>query len=102
MKSGLTRSQVLSIAIVIITSVLVEELSNVHGWLGLELLCFVWVVEQVSNWFINARVRLWKPLIEEMHAEMDRRKACCRNEEEMEGSIANRISMMSNRRFNVN
>lgn len=24
---------------------------------------------QVSNWFINARVRLWKPMIEEMYAE---------------------------------
>lgn len=22
---------------------------------------------QVSNWFINARVRLWKPMIEEIH-----------------------------------
>ncbi|KAF8388842.1 hypothetical protein HHK36_025522 [Tetracentron sinense] len=31
---------------------------------------------QVSNWFINARVRLWKPLIEEMHSEMNNRKAC--------------------------
>ncbi|KAB1219739.1 Homeobox protein ATH1 [Morella rubra] len=30
---------------------------------------------QVSNWFINARVRLWKPMIEEMYAEMNRRKA---------------------------
>ncbi|GER32547.1 BEL1-like homeodomain protein [Striga asiatica] len=35
---------------------------------------------QVSNWFINARVRLWKPMIEEMYAELNRRKAC-RNEE---------------------
>lgn len=25
---------------------------------------------QVSNWFINARVRLWKPMIEEMYLEM--------------------------------
>ncbi|XP_048531706.1 BEL1-like homeodomain protein 4 [Triticum urartu] len=24
---------------------------------------------QVSNWFINARVRLWKPMVEEMYAE---------------------------------
>ncbi|KAL6894486.1 hypothetical protein ACP4OV_008584 [Aristida adscensionis] len=24
---------------------------------------------QISNWFINARVRLWKPMIEEMYAE---------------------------------
>lgn len=31
---------------------------------------------QVSNWFINARVRLWKPLIEEMYAEMNRRMLC--------------------------
>lgn len=23
---------------------------------------------QVSNWFINARVRLWKPMVEEIHA----------------------------------
>lgn len=22
---------------------------------------------QVSNWFINARVRIWKPMVEEMH-----------------------------------
>lgn len=25
------------------------------------------VVEKVSNWFINARVRLWKPMVEEMY-----------------------------------
>ncbi|KAL1552354.1 homeobox protein ATH1-like [Salvia divinorum] len=30
---------------------------------------------QVSNWFINARVRLWKPMIEEMYADMNRRKS---------------------------
>ncbi|WOH09628.1 hypothetical protein DCAR_0729086 [Daucus carota subsp. sativus] len=24
---------------------------------------------QVSNWFINARVRLWKPMVEEMYTE---------------------------------
>ncbi|KAI3812567.1 hypothetical protein L1987_17278 [Smallanthus sonchifolius] len=29
---------------------------------------------QVSNWFINARVRLWKPMIEEMYIEMNRRR----------------------------
>lgn len=26
-------------------------------------------MEQVSNWFINARVRLWKPMVEEMYVE---------------------------------
>lgn len=25
---------------------------------------------QVSNWFINARVRLWKPMIEDMYEEL--------------------------------
>jgi len=41
-------------------------------------LCFVSTLMQVSNWFINARVRLWKPMVEEIHmleskgvAEMD-------------------------------
>ncbi|XP_011649535.1 homeobox protein ATH1 isoform X1 [Cucumis sativus] len=38
---------------------------------------------QVSNWFINARVRLWKPMIEEMYAEMSRRKSN-QNEEGIE------------------
>ncbi|XP_026655653.2 homeobox protein ATH1 isoform X1 [Phoenix dactylifera] len=28
---------------------------------------------QVSNWFINARVRLWKPMIEEMHSELSKK-----------------------------
>ncbi|KAF8667802.1 hypothetical protein HU200_052613 [Digitaria exilis] len=27
------------------------------------------LLDQVSNWFINARVRLWKPMIEEMYKE---------------------------------
>jgi hypothetical protein len=27
---------------------------------------------QVSNWFINARVRLWKPMIEEMYQDLKR------------------------------
>ncbi|XP_020224338.1 homeobox protein ATH1 isoform X1 [Cajanus cajan] len=55
---------------------------------------------QVSNWFINARVRLWKPMIEEMYAEMNKRKAC-RNEEGLQSSHGNRISI-SNQRFSVN
>ncbi|WOL17059.1 homeobox protein ATH1-like isoform X2 [Canna indica] len=29
---------------------------------------------QVSNWFINARVRLWKPLIDEMCSEISKKK----------------------------
>lgn len=30
---------------------------------------------QVSNWFTNARVRLWKPMVEEMHA-LERKAQC--------------------------
>nr|KYP72266.1 Homeobox protein ATH1 [Cajanus cajan] len=55
---------------------------------------------QVSNWFINARVRLWKPMIEEMYAEMNRRKAC-RNEEGMESTHRSRLSM-NNQMLNIN
>ncbi|CAL0305771.1 unnamed protein product [Lupinus luteus] len=43
---------------------------------------------QVSNWFINARVRLWKPMIDEMYAEMNKRKAS-RYEQGMESSHGN-------------
>ncbi|KAH6831125.1 homeobox protein ATH1 [Perilla frutescens var. hirtella] len=51
---------------------------------------------QVSNWFINARVRLWKPMIEEMCAEMNRRKA--RGEvEEMEGNHRNHMRFETRR-----
>ncbi|XP_077210708.1 homeobox protein ATH1-like isoform X2 [Tasmannia lanceolata] len=28
---------------------------------------------QVSNWFINARVRLWRPMIEEMYSEINKK-----------------------------
>ncbi|XP_020097279.1 homeobox protein ATH1 isoform X2 [Ananas comosus] len=30
---------------------------------------------QVSNWFINARVRLWKPMIEEMYSELNKSRS---------------------------
>ncbi|KAF1872613.1 hypothetical protein Lal_00016449 [Lupinus albus] len=29
-------------------------------------------MKQVSNWFINARVRLWKPMVEEMYLEEEK------------------------------
>ncbi|KAK4422578.1 Homeobox protein BEL1 [Sesamum alatum] len=38
---------------------------------------------QVSNWFINARVRLWKPMVEEMYME-DLKEG-----EDMDGAAAN-------------
>ncbi|XP_028793422.1 homeobox protein ATH1 isoform X2 [Neltuma alba] len=56
---------------------------------------------QVSNWFINARVRLWKPLIEEMHAEMNRRKAL-RNEEGTQSSHRSSRVRLGNQRFTTN
>lgn len=32
-------------------------------------MCYFVLKIKVSNWFINARVRLWKPMIEEMYKE---------------------------------
>ncbi|XP_022731187.1 homeobox protein ATH1-like [Durio zibethinus] len=55
---------------------------------------------QVSNWFINARVRLWKPMIEEMYSEMNRRKTR-QNEEGTNSNHRSQISI-SNQRFNGN
>ncbi|KAL1532569.1 homeobox protein ATH1-like [Salvia divinorum] len=55
---------------------------------------------QVSNWFINARVRLWKPMIEEMYAEMNRRKAP-RNQEDANGIIHRKLLRFDSRRFDV-
>lgn len=31
--------------------------------------------DQVSNWFINARVRLWKPMVEEMYQQESKEEA---------------------------
>ncbi|KAG6389394.1 hypothetical protein SASPL_150862 [Salvia splendens] len=55
---------------------------------------------QVSNWFINARVRLWKPMIEEMYAEMNRRKAP-RNQEDASGIVHGKLLRFDSRRFDV-
>ncbi|XP_039164229.1 homeobox protein ATH1 [Eucalyptus grandis] len=55
---------------------------------------------QVSNWFINARVRLWKPMIEEMYSEMNRRKA---HHNEDGSSGANQIQRSINiQKFRMN
>ncbi|GFZ08543.1 homeobox protein ATH1 [Actinidia rufa] len=53
---------------------------------------------QVSNWFINARVRLWKPMIEEMYVEMNRRKGR-RNDEETNNNHRTHLSI-DHQRFN--
>ncbi|XP_020265205.1 homeobox protein ATH1-like isoform X4 [Asparagus officinalis] len=46
---------------------------------------------QVSNWFINARVRLWKPMIEEMYSEIRKHQTDNRIESDFEchGNISN-------------
>lgn len=54
---------------------------------------------QVSNWFINARVRLWKPMIEEMYAEMNRRKG--RGNDEGTDNYRNHM-VFENTRFTMN
>ncbi|XP_054797395.1 homeobox protein ATH1-like [Prosopis cineraria] len=56
---------------------------------------------QVSNWFINARVRLWKPLIEEMYTEMNKRKTLRSEEGAQNSHRSSRISL-SNQRFTIN
>ncbi|KAK8610272.1 hypothetical protein V6N13_081435 [Hibiscus sabdariffa] len=53
---------------------------------------------QVSNWFINARVRLWKPMIEEMYSEMNRRQA----EEGTNSSKPRSQISINHQRFNIN
>lgn len=43
---------------------------------------------QVSNWFINARVRLWKPMVEEMyHEEMKNQQHISSNEDDHDQEI---------------
>ncbi|WZY68304.1 hypothetical protein YC2023_000544 [Brassica napus] len=42
----------------------------------------------VSNWFINARIRLWKPMIEDMYAEMNKSKM---NMTHLQGGIGGSI-----------
>ncbi|KAK6927291.1 POX domain [Dillenia turbinata] len=55
---------------------------------------------QVSNWFINARVRLWKPLIDEMYSEMNGRK--CRGKDEGTNSSHRSHTGADDWRFHTN
>ncbi|TVU26777.1 hypothetical protein EJB05_29338, partial [Eragrostis curvula] len=41
---------------------------------------------QVSNWFINARVRLWKPMVEEMYLEETKDRDAAGNDEGKSGA----------------
>ncbi|XP_008797003.2 BEL1-like homeodomain protein 4 [Phoenix dactylifera] len=40
---------------------------------------------QVSNWFINARVRLWKPMVEEIYQQEAKEKVATRREDKKDG-----------------
>ncbi|PIN13252.1 hypothetical protein CDL12_14132 [Handroanthus impetiginosus] len=53
--------------------------------------------DQVSNWFVNARVRLWKPMIEAMYAEMNTRKTRRNNDEQTEGNRRNQMRFENTR-----
>ncbi|KAF5791827.1 putative transcription factor Homeodomain-TALE-BEL family [Helianthus annuus] len=44
---------------------------------------------QVSNWFINARVRLWKPMVEEMYQQESKEEAETHNQDEHQGNNNN-------------
>lgn len=65
-QTGLTKSQVF-FSHVVCASMCVSLCCEV-GLIVMLMLSFSWLF-QVSNWFINARVRLWKPMIEEMYKE---------------------------------
>lgn len=62
-RSGLSRSQVQFLHAFQPAS---DQISATLTGSSLRLFHVHW---QVSNWFINARVRLWKPMIEEMYTE---------------------------------
>ncbi|XP_041997207.1 BEL1-like homeodomain protein 1 isoform X2 [Salvia splendens] len=56
---------------------------------------------QVSNWFINARVRLWKPMVEEMYAEeMKAQQQTPKIEHENEGLVDENASLTINNNDN--
>ena len=44
---------------------------------------------QVSNWFINARVRLWKPMVEQMYVEESKELELANNEQ---GATSNAVT----------
>ncbi|GER30801.1 BEL1-like homeodomain 2 [Striga asiatica] len=51
---------------------------------------------QVSNWFINARVRLWKPMVEEMYQQEAKEEETANEEEEEDENNNNNNNINSN------
>lgn len=60
---GLTKNQVIPEKTSLHTLFL-HSLNHKNAHVDVSVICCCF---QVSNWFINARVRLWKPMIEEMY-----------------------------------
>lgn len=54
---------------------------------------------QVSNWFINARVRLWKPMVEEIHM-LESRQANKSASQRMQGQTNNSIKHTATNNYN--
>ncbi|XP_020216091.1 BEL1-like homeodomain protein 4 [Cajanus cajan] len=50
---------------------------------------------QVSNWFINARVRLWKPMVEEMYQQELKEAECAEEREKNSNSSGNQAQTPS-------
>ncbi|GAA0161013.1 homeodomain transcription factor [Lithospermum erythrorhizon] len=57
---------------------------------------------QVSNWFINARVRLWKPMVEEMYLEELKEQQNNNLRESMDGQAAGTDLQLDDDNGNVN
>ncbi|CAA0840888.1 BEL1-like homeodomain protein 2 [Striga hermonthica] len=57
---------------------------------------------QVSNWFINARVRLWKPMVEEMYQQEAKEEETAHEDEEEEEENDNNNTISSNYNNNNN
>lgn len=67
-QTGLTKNQVLSLILISLSTTCFHSPPSASIWHCLRA-GFSFPSLQVSNWFINARVRLWKPMIEEMYKE---------------------------------
>ncbi|KAK9091795.1 hypothetical protein Sjap_024972 [Stephania japonica] len=63
--------------------------------------CIPWKSNQVSNWFINARVRLWKPMVESKMRKqrMKNRMAWMRRQARMVQDINHEANQCTDRRL---
>lgn len=66
-QTGLTKNQVISLELIPSGATCFHCRARAYNMF--QCMGFHFPLVQVSNWFINARVRLWKPMIEEMYKE---------------------------------